>query len=144
MPKEDLKALQRHFYEEANKGREALLAVSRDMADPNVVIHGGSGRDMGPNDYVQWVNALYGALPDVHITLDDIIVEGDKVVVRYTVTGTHKGTYMGIIPTNKKVSFWAIEIDRMVNGKFVECWARYDTLGLMQQLGLQLVPGKGK
>ena len=67
--------------------------------------------------------------------MDDAIVEGDKGVLRYTVTGTSKGAVMGIPPNNKEVRFWVIEIDRFAGGKLVECWARVDTLGLMQQLG---------
>jgi predicted ester cyclase len=65
-----------------------------------------------------------------------MIVEGDKVAVRYTLTGTHKGEFMGALATKKKVTMEEIIIIRIVGGKFVESWARYDTLGFMQQLGL--------
>jgi len=57
---------------------------------------------------------------DVHFTLDDMIVEGDKVAVRHTFSGTHKGESMGIPPTNKKVTIWEIDIIRIAGGKFVE------------------------
>jgi predicted ester cyclase len=78
------------------------------------------------------------------LTVDDLIVEGDKAVVRYTITGTHKGAFMGVPPTNKKVTIWVIEIDRFAGGKIVEGWDRFDTLGIMQQLGVVPRPGKGK
>jgi len=73
-----------------------------------------------------------------------MIVEGDKVVERFTFTGTHKGEYMGHSPTNKKVTMWAICIVRVAGGKFVEEWERMDTLGLMQQLGAVPTPQKEK
>jgi predicted ester cyclase len=78
------------------------------------------------------------------MTLDDMIVEGDKAVVRYTFIGTHKGEIMGIPPTNKKATNWIIQIDRIAGGKFVECWVRSDTLGFMQQLGVVPTPKKEK
>jgi len=65
------------------------------------------------------------AFPDFKVTLDDMIAEGDKVVVRSTWSGTHKGEFMGIPPTGKKVSFGVIDIIRMAGGKAVEHWARW-------------------
>ena len=69
-------------------------------------------------------------------------VEGDKIAIRYAWTGTQTGEFGGISPTNKKITAWEIEIDRIANGKFAEIWARYDTLDVMQQLGV--VPAAGK
>jgi predicted ester cyclase len=73
-------------------------------------------------------------------TLHDFITEGDKVAIRWTLTGTHKGEFRGIPPTNKKVTMWGIDIDRVTDGKFVEGWCRFDTLGMMEQLGIILAP----
>ncbi len=84
------------------------------------------------------------AFPDLHVTLDDIIVEGDKAAIRFTGTGTHKGELMGIPATNKKATWSSVEIDRFAGGKFVESWERFDTLGVMQQLGVVPTPGKGR
>jgi predicted ester cyclase len=72
-----------------------------------------------------------------------MVVEGGKVAVRWTMTGTHTGEWKGIPPTNKRVTFWGISIDRIAGGKFVESWERYDTLGWMQQLGLVPIPREG-
>ena len=71
-----------------------------------------------------------------------MIVEGDKAVLRYTITGTHKGAYMGIPPTDKKPTISIIKIDRFSGGKLVEGWYEYDTLSLMQQLGVIPTPKK--
>jgi len=70
------------------------------------------------------------------MTIDDMVAEGDKVVYRWTLRGTHKGEFTGIAPTGKQVTLWGMVIDRILGGKIVETWIRYDTLGFMQQLGV--------
>jgi steroid delta-isomerase-like uncharacterized protein len=84
---------------------------------------------------------LRGAFPDFEATIDDIIAEGDKVVIRQTWRGTHKGEFMGVPPTGKRVRFGVIDIIRVDGGKFVEHWGQMDTMGLMQQLGAIPMPG---
>jgi predicted ester cyclase len=119
--------------------------MTNENFDTNYVCHTGAGRDIrGLKETNQFNSTFYDALPDLHFTLDDLIVEGDKAVARYTATGTHKGVYRGIPPTNKKVTVWGIVIDRFVGGKFVESWSRMDTLSLMQQLGAVPTPKKEK
>ncbi|MBK6712738.1 MAG: ester cyclase [Chloroflexi bacterium] len=70
-----------------------------------------------------------------------MVAEGDKVVVRFTVTGTHQGFFAGIPATGKQVAMQGIIIHRLHNGKIIEDWVVRDTLGLMQQLGMIPVPG---
>jgi hypothetical protein len=141
----DLKEHERRFVEESNKGKVAALAVIDELYAPNCVLHAASGQDVrGLENVKKHISEFYDAFPGNHMTIDDLIVEGDKAVVRYTFTGTHKGEYRGIPSTNKNVTIWAIEIHRIVGGKRVESWSRYDTLGVMQQLGLIPTPGKGK
>jgi predicted ester cyclase len=145
MSAKDLKALERHFVEEWNKGKAAAMAVIDEMYATNIVSHRETGEEIhGLKDFKQLVSGIFDAFPDIHWTIDDMVSEGDKVAVRFTLTGTHKGVYMGIPPTNKKGTMWEIEIHRVVGGKFVESWARLDTLGLMQQLGAIPTPGKGR
>lgn len=84
---------------------------------------------------MQLATMLRSAFPDFKATIDDIIAEGDKVVIRQTWSGTHKGPFMGVPPTGKRVSFGVIDIIRADGGKFVEHWGQMDTMGLMQQLG---------
>lgn len=134
---EEIRALERGWYGEVNKGKAALEAFIDKNFDANYVGHLGTGRDIhGLNEANQVNNMLYEAFPDMHFTLDDLIIEGDKAVVRYTVTGTHKGAYHSIPPTNNKMMIWGLVIDRFAGGKFVEEWSRLDTLGMMQQLGV--------
>jgi predicted ester cyclase len=81
------------------------------------------------------------AFPDMHITIEDIITEGDKLVQRWVAQGTHKGELMGIVPTGKQVTITGINISRIVGGKLVEDWTEADMLGMMQQLGVIPPPG---
>jgi steroid delta-isomerase-like uncharacterized protein len=78
---------------------------------------------------------LHRAFPDLHITVEDVIPEGDKVVGRNTVTGTHQGEYMGIPPTGKSVTYNEIFIARFAGGRIAETWGVVDVLSQMRQLG---------
>ena len=77
-------------------------------------------------------------------TIDDIVAEGNKVVIRQTWSGTQKGEWMGMPPTGKSVSFGVIDIIRIADGKFVEHWGQMDSMGMMQQLGAVPAPGEGQ
>jgi steroid delta-isomerase-like uncharacterized protein len=79
---------------------------------------------------------LYRAFPDLHITVEDVIEEGDKVVVRDTVTGTHLGDFNGLPPTGKSVSYGEIFIIRFTNGRIAEIWGVVDIFTQMRQLGI--------
>ncbi len=137
MSAEEIKALERRFIGELNKGKAAAMAAIDELCATDFVTHSGTGEDIrGIKDFKQDCSEWYRVFPDIHFTIEDMVVEGDKVAVRHTWTGTHKGEPKGIPPTNKKVIMWEIYIDRIVGGKFAESWVRYDTLGLAQQLGL--------
>ncbi len=82
------------------------------------------------------IGMFRAAFPDLNITIDDQVSEGDKVVTRYTFRGTHKGDLMGIAPTGKQVTTIGISIERFVDGKVVERWEVFDQLGMMTQLGV--------
>jgi steroid delta-isomerase-like uncharacterized protein len=85
-----------------------------------------------------WAMLLRG-LPDLHLTIEDLIAEGDKVVSRNVVTGTHQGEYMGLPPTGKSVTYNEIFIVRFANGRIAETWGVVDVLSQMRQLGA--IPG---
>jgi steroid delta-isomerase-like uncharacterized protein len=143
MSAKDLKALTRRFIEEWNKGKAAAMAVIDEMYATNFVSHG--DEDIrGIKNVKKSTSEEFSAFPDQHFTIDDMIAEGDKVAARITMTGTHKGEYMGAPPTNKKITIRAIAIERFAGGKIVEEWGQTDTLGLMQQLGLVPTPKKKK
>jgi steroid delta-isomerase-like uncharacterized protein len=92
------------------------------------------------NTTKQFSTALTRSFPDLRHEIVDIVAEGDKIAVRLNVTGTHKGELQGIPPTDKKVSFSAMDFITLHDGKVSEEWLNADTMGLMQQLGA--IPGE--
>lgn len=134
---EQNKALARRSIEEIwNQGKLAvideLVASDATFHDPSVP----GGKFTGPQGMKQFVQIYLGAFPDVRLTINDQIAEGEEVVTRWTATGTHSGELMGIAPTNKRATVTGVDIDRYQGGKVVEAWASYDMLGLLQQLGV--------
>jgi steroid delta-isomerase-like uncharacterized protein len=83
---------------------------------------------------------LHRAFPDLRITIEDLIEEGDKVVSRQSVTGTHQGEYMGIPPTGKSVNYNEVFVVRFVDGRIAETWGIVDVLAQMRQLGAISMP----
>ena len=83
---------------------------------------------------------LRAGFPDLHVTVEDIIAEGDKVVGRTTIRGSHTGEFMGMAPTGKQFTIQAIDVMRFAGGKVVEHWGNQDDLGMMQQLGVIPTP----
>jgi predicted ester cyclase len=79
---------------------------------------------------------LHRTYPDLHITIEDLVEEGDKVVSRNTVTGTHQGEYMGLQPTGKAVTYNEIFIARFAGGRIAETWGVVDVFAQMKQLGV--------
>jgi len=134
---EQNKALVRRAIEEVwNKGKleviDELTASNATFHDPSVP----GGKFTGPEGSRQFVQIYRTAFPDVHVTINDQIAEGDQVATRWTATGTHKGELMGIAPTNKRVTVTGTDFERYQGGKLVESWASYDMLGMLQQLGV--------
>jgi len=79
------------------------------------------------------------AFHGLHVTIDDIMADGNKVIARFTARGTHNGEFMSVPPTGKTITLTAIEIFRVKDGKIVELWGEVTMRGLMQQLGI--LPG---
>lgn len=109
-----------------------------EMVSDDFVIHfPRAGEEIkGPENVKQYCANLRNAFPDIHFTIIDQIAEDNKVVTHWSATGTHKGEFKGIPATGKKVTFNAMDIDKISDGKFTECWTNVDELGVMQQLGV--------
>ncbi|MDQ4076676.1 MAG: ester cyclase [Chloroflexota bacterium] len=135
MTAEDLKMIVRRYAEEVwNQG--AIDAVDRYIAGDYVRHDPGLPTEVhGPEGIERLVPMYRSAFPDIHFTAADILAEGDRVVVRWDVRGTHQGDLMGIPPTGREVRLTAIEIFRLANGKIAEQWVLVDNLGMLQQLG---------
>jgi steroid delta-isomerase-like uncharacterized protein len=89
----------------------------------------------------QLLAAFRGAFPDLRITIEDLIAEGDKVANRATYSGTHRGAFQGLAPTGKRFTIAGINVSRIADGKVVEDWTVLDMLGMLQQLGAVPAPG---
>jgi steroid delta-isomerase-like uncharacterized protein len=137
---EENKAITRRYFEEIwNHGN---LNVIPELIAANHVHHDPANPgSSGPDGTKQLVSMYRAAFPDAHFTLEDQIVEENKVVTRWTARGTQQGELMGIGPTNKTITITGIDIHRIVNGKIEEHWSNWDTLGLLQQLGVVPPPG---
>ena len=133
MSTEENKALIRRSYEAFNQRNWEDFY---EQAVDDYVFHTPSMTGHGKEAYKQFLSMYLTAFPDVHLAIEDIIAEGDTVVVRQTFTGTHQGNLMGIAPTGKYVTVTAILINRIANGKGIELWINGDDLGILQQLGV--------
>jgi len=116
-----------------NKGNYNTL---KEMVSDDFVIRFPREELRGVENIKQFYTHLRNAFPDIHFTIIDQVAEDDKVVTHWSASGTHRGEFKGIPATGKKVTFTAMDIDKVTNGKFVECWTNMDELGLMQQLGV--------
>ena len=142
MSTEQNKALVRQMVEEIfNRGNVSRIGefVAPDFVEREELPPGIPRNREG---VTQFLSIFRSAFPDFQATIDDIVAEGDKVVIRQTFSGTHKGEFMGIPPTGKSVSYGVIDIIRLADGKFVEHWGQMDTMGMMQQLGAVPAPGQ--
>ncbi len=139
MSTEQNKAITRRLFEEIlNKGN---LALVDELFSSNYVLHTPTGPIHGVEGYKQFVNMYLSAFPDLQFTIEDLIADQDKVVARWTGTGTHQGSLIGIPPTGKRATVTGISINRFENGKFFEGWLDFDALGMLQQLGV--IPAMG-
>jgi steroid delta-isomerase-like uncharacterized protein len=135
------KTVSRRFFEEVwNKGNLSVLdeIITKDHVNsgPGTI----SGLPNGPEGSKQFVTAYRNAFPDLHLTIDEQIAEGDKVVTRWTAQGTHQGELAGLPATGKSSTVSGIVVDRIANGKIAESWGIFDEFGLMQQLGVIPMP----
>ena len=128
------KALVRRGIEETvNKGNfsvvDEILSTDYVYREPTV------GEKRGRAGFRELVTMYRNAFPDVKLTIDEQIAEGDKVVTRWSATGTHRGELFGTAPTGKQVRVQGIIVSRIANGKVVEETEVYDALGMLRQLG---------
>jgi steroid delta-isomerase-like uncharacterized protein len=92
----------------------------------------------GPELYKALASGTRDVFPDMTITIEDMVTAGEKIALRWTMTGTHQGTMFGVESTGRQVELMAIEINRFKDGKLIETWTQSDQLGLMHQLGVEI------
>jgi len=119
------------------------LDLADQVIDPSFVEHELLPiEEKGLDAFKPFCTLMRRAFPDFQFTVEDTIAEGDKVVCRMSIQGTHRGEFMGIPPTGKRINLGAIDILRIANGRIVEHWGQSDMLGLMQKLGAVPPPGQ--
>jgi steroid delta-isomerase-like uncharacterized protein len=131
----------RWFEEVWNKGRAD--AIDEMFADDGIA-HGladASGNELrGPASFKSFFYSFRDAFPDIQVTVEDTVAEGDKLAARCSVRGTHAGDGIGLRATNQPVTFTGICILRIVDGKIVEAWNNFDFMTMFQQLGAIQLP----
>lgn len=130
---EENKAIVRRYQEIYNSNNVEALndVVAEDLLTPRMM----PGMPQGLEGAKKIHRGTLLGMPDWHTQIEDLIAEGDKVVARITMTGTHTGDFFGFPATGKKISFTGIYIVQIANGKIIEHWGEEDSVGLLQQLG---------
>lgn len=136
MSVEHNKMIVRRQFEELINNRN-LAVLDTDMAEDFVDHEAPPTQPVGPDGVKKWIVRLYQDVPDLHVTIEDIVAEGDRVVVRNTWRGTHSGPFMGMAPTGKRFELKGMVLWRLTEGRLIERWATLDHWGLRQQLQSQ-------
>jgi len=137
---EQNKASFRYMLEETDKGN---YSAWDEVCSPDYVTHWGL-ISWNLEEHKQANRPLLAAFPDLNHEINNMVARGDRVVARVTLTGTHKGEFMGIPPTGNKINYTAMLEARFSEGKILETWGVGDMLTLMQQLGMELKPKEVK
>ena len=124
--------IHRYFEQWANRGdttvADELIATNLTLRNPPALVR-------SLDDYKKGMAMFHAAFPDLHFTVEDRIAEGDKMAVRWTMSGTHQGEYQGRPPTQKRITVTGVSLFRLADGKIQEIHVNMDRLGLMEQLG---------
>lgn len=134
MSKQDNAAVQARFGEAINSGN---LSVIDDLMTADVKDHDPApDQGPGPQGFIGFFGKFRQAFPDLAVAVDHMVTDDDNVAIAYTITGTHRGDFMGIAPTGKKIKARGMQIARFENGKIAERWGSSDELGILKQLGV--------
>ena len=129
MPTVDNRAVARRFIEEVLGGGD--FAALNALAAPECADHADTP---GAAALVQFLVSWRAAFPDLAISIEDLAAAGDRVAARWTLRGTHRGPFLGVPPTGRRVAVMGAEFYRLAAGQIAERWAVLDTLGLLHQL----------
>lgn len=136
MPENNETLIHRWFEEVWNKGREEAIdemfaedGIANGLSDPQ----GNPVR--GPEGFKVLHRAFREAFPNIQITVEDTVTEGDKIAARCTVRATHEGAGLGVAPTNQPIEFTGLTIVRLRDGKIVEAWNEFDFMKMYSQVG---------
>jgi predicted ester cyclase len=128
------KAFIRRYIDEVWNRRN--LNIIDEVFAPNAVLYAPPSSYHGPEGVRQYIELFCVAFPDIQVTAEDVFAEGEKVALRWSAQGTHRGEMMGIAPTGKQVTMTGQAIYRITGGKIEEAWSHGDALGMLQQFGV--------
>ena len=132
MPSDEIRELIGQVYDLLN-ARDLDAAFALYTSD--YVYHGPGGQELRGRDGIRGLwSQFFAAFPDLHASVEEVISEGDRVAVRWTIRGTHKGEFAGIAPTNRQIELPIMELFRISDGQLAEAWDQYDRLHLLEQL----------
>lgn len=130
---EQNKTLARRWFEDLfSRGN---LDAANEILSAEFVDHLTHEDERGLEELKHYVGIYRNAFPDIQDIVEDIVAEGDKVVVRWMSSGTHQGEFMGVAPTGRHVTFTGMRLFRIADNKIVESWVNIDERGLQEQLG---------
>jgi steroid delta-isomerase-like uncharacterized protein len=126
------------FAEAVNMGKFDLFreAVAAECVDHDPA----PGQGSGPEGYRKFFSAMREAFPDLNVAPETMMADEESLAFAYTMTGTHRGSLMGIPPTGKKMRIRGVQISKFRDGKMVERWGSSDQLGMLQELGVTQLP----
>ena len=137
MSEKNKRIARRVFEDVQSQGNQAII---KEIVTEDYVGHTPLGDIHGPEGAKQFTSMLRAGFPDFQVTVEAQIAEGDLVATRWTCRGTHNGEFQGVPPTGKRMTVSGMAIFRIANSKLVEGWTNPDLLGIMQQLGVVLLP----
>jgi steroid delta-isomerase-like uncharacterized protein len=116
------------------------LATYAELYAPDAVVRGVGPGPLGVEETMGAYEAFFAGFPDLRLTVEETVEEGERIAVRFTVRGTHEGVFQGIPPTGRTVDVQGISILHFSEGRIVERWNQLDQLGMLQQLGVLPAP----
>ena len=129
---------QEQFGKAVNTGNLELI---REVVAPDVIDHDPApNQGPGPQGFIDFFTMMRTAFPDLHLDVDHMVTDADNVSFAYTVSGTHRGEFMGLAPTGNTFEVTGLQIGRFENGKLKERWGSSDELGILRQLGAERIP----
>ncbi len=138
---EDPKALAVRYHTDIFQAQQ--LDVADKIIDVSFRVHGpglAAETSLGPTGVKRLAKAMITGAPDLRITHDEVIGEGDKVLVRWTMTGTHEGELFGVPSSHRSFTITGLDLYRIEEGRIAELWQGWDQFGLLQQIGAILAP----
>jgi steroid delta-isomerase-like uncharacterized protein len=127
------KELVRRFYKEVYVDWNMALVDA--VVSPRFVSHDWPEGASGPQAFRDYYSAIRSAVPDARYVVDDLIAEGDRVVVRWRLLGTHQGAFRGIAPTGRAITLKGVAVYRLEDGKLMERWVVSDLYGMLDEIG---------